>query len=250
MSARCPPAPRRLFPLPMLAAGRAAGTRRCGSRASACTSTSALEVMIWMIFALGYNLLLGYAGLPSFGHGAYFGVGAYAFGLLQQQLLAPNLWVGLAGAVAGRRARRRAGGALHLAPARHLLRAADHRLRPGVLVRRRQVAQRDRRRGRPAQHQAPAGRLRLRSIEPAEQRGALLLLPRASSRWSLLAAVAPGAFAVRPRAARDQAERDARRLRRLQRLALQVAGLHDLGAASPAWPARCSRWRSSRPTRT
>src|SRR6187399_1583360 len=43
----------------------------------------ALEVMIWMIYALGYNLLLGYGGLPSFGHGAFFGVGAYAFGLAQ-----------------------------------------------------------------------------------------------------------------------------------------------------------------------
>ena len=31
----------------------------------------ALEIMIWMMFALGYNLLLGYAGLPSFGHGAF-----------------------------------------------------------------------------------------------------------------------------------------------------------------------------------
>ena len=40
-----------------------------------------VEVMIWIIYALGFNLLLGYAGLPSFGHGAYFGVGAYAFGL-------------------------------------------------------------------------------------------------------------------------------------------------------------------------
>ena len=38
-----------------------------------------------MIYALGYNLLLGYCGLPSFGHGAFFGVGAYAFGLLQKQ---------------------------------------------------------------------------------------------------------------------------------------------------------------------
>lgn len=42
-----------------------------------------VEVMIWIVYALGFNLLLGYAGLPSFGHGAYFGVGAYAFGLAQ-----------------------------------------------------------------------------------------------------------------------------------------------------------------------
>ncbi|MCB1813370.1 MAG: branched-chain amino acid ABC transporter permease, partial [Candidatus Competibacteraceae bacterium] len=30
-----------------------------------------LEVLIWVIFALGFNLLLGYTGLPSFGHGAF-----------------------------------------------------------------------------------------------------------------------------------------------------------------------------------
>ena len=46
----------------------------------------ALEIVVWMTYALGYNLLLGYAGLPSFGHGAFFGVGAYAFGLLQKKL--------------------------------------------------------------------------------------------------------------------------------------------------------------------
>ncbi|HKU47288.1 MAG TPA: branched-chain amino acid ABC transporter permease [Burkholderiales bacterium] len=45
-----------------------------------------VEVMIWVIYALGFNLLLGTAGLPSFGHGAYFGVGAYAFGLAQLHL--------------------------------------------------------------------------------------------------------------------------------------------------------------------
>lgn len=54
----------------------------------------ALEIMIWMMFALGYNLLLGHAGLPSFGHGAYFGVGAYAFGLAQKGVAA-NLWIDL-----------------------------------------------------------------------------------------------------------------------------------------------------------
>jgi branched-chain amino acid transport system permease protein len=64
-----------------------------------------VEVMVWIIFGLGFNLLLGYAGLPSFGHGAYFGVGAYAFGLAQFHLY-PNLWIclaaaTLAGAIAG-----------------------------------------------------------------------------------------------------------------------------------------------------
>ncbi|MBC7918601.1 MAG: branched-chain amino acid ABC transporter permease [Rhodoferax sp.] len=58
----------------------------------------ALEIMIWVLFAFGYNLLLGFTGLPSFGHGAFFGIGAYAFGLLQLKVL-PNLWFDLAGAV-------------------------------------------------------------------------------------------------------------------------------------------------------
>jgi len=64
-----------------------------------------VEVMIWVIYALGFNLLLGTAGLPSFGHGAYFGVGAYAFGLSQIHW-GSGLWVSLgwailAGAIAG-----------------------------------------------------------------------------------------------------------------------------------------------------
>ncbi len=58
----------------------------------------ALEIVIWMLFALAHNLLLGYGGMPSFGHGAYFGVGAYAFGLLQQRADA-GLIGGLLGAV-------------------------------------------------------------------------------------------------------------------------------------------------------
>jgi branched-chain amino acid transport system permease protein len=64
-----------------------------------------VEILIWSIYALAFNLLLGTAGLPSFGHGAYFGVGAYAFGLTQFNAV-PNLWLCLAaallaGAVAG-----------------------------------------------------------------------------------------------------------------------------------------------------
>jgi branched-chain amino acid transport system permease protein len=39
------------------------------------------EVVIWSLFALGFNILLGYTGLPSFGHGAFFGMGAYAAGI-------------------------------------------------------------------------------------------------------------------------------------------------------------------------
>ena len=57
-----------------------------------------IEILIFAIYALAFNLVLGHAGLPSFGHGAFFGLGAYAFGLAQFNLL-PNLWVCLAVAV-------------------------------------------------------------------------------------------------------------------------------------------------------
>ena len=58
----------------------------------------AVEIVIWMIFALGFNMLLGYTGLPSFGHGAFLGIGAYAYGLAQFEIWA-NLWFCLAAAV-------------------------------------------------------------------------------------------------------------------------------------------------------
>ncbi len=51
-----------------------------------------IEIAIWTIYALGFNVLFGYTGLHSFGHGAYLGVGAYAFGLYQH-----NVEVGLVG---------------------------------------------------------------------------------------------------------------------------------------------------------
>ncbi len=42
--------------------------------------------LIAAIAALGFNLLLGYTGLLSFGHSAYFGIGAYAVALAVQHL--------------------------------------------------------------------------------------------------------------------------------------------------------------------
>jgi branched-chain amino acid transport system permease protein len=42
--------------------------------------------MAFAIAALGFNLLLGYTGLLSFGHSAYFGVGAYTVAFIVQRL--------------------------------------------------------------------------------------------------------------------------------------------------------------------
>jgi branched-chain amino acid transport system permease protein len=40
------------------------------------------EICIWALFALSLDLILGYAGIISLGHAAFFGVGAYGAGLL------------------------------------------------------------------------------------------------------------------------------------------------------------------------
>ena len=44
----------------------------------------ATDVVIWALFAISLNLLVGYTGLVSFGHAAYFGIGAYTCGLLMK----------------------------------------------------------------------------------------------------------------------------------------------------------------------
>ena len=50
------------------------------------------EVLIFGIFAMSLDLLLGYTGLVSFGHAAFFGVGAYAAGYLAKELT-PNILI-------------------------------------------------------------------------------------------------------------------------------------------------------------
>jgi len=51
------------------------------------TTTTASEILIYAIAALGFNLLLGYTGLVSFGHGIFFGVAAYAASIIQVKLM-------------------------------------------------------------------------------------------------------------------------------------------------------------------
>ncbi len=52
-------------------------------------STALLDFVIrcaaFGLFATSLNLLVGYGGMISFGHGMFFGLGAYAFGLLMQR---------------------------------------------------------------------------------------------------------------------------------------------------------------------
>ncbi len=85
-------------PLPLVALALILGTAPWWVARIGLYPYLGLEIAIWMIYAQGYNLLLGHSGLPSFGHGAFFGVGAYAFGLLQKNVTG-NLWLDLAAAI-------------------------------------------------------------------------------------------------------------------------------------------------------
>ena len=40
------------------------------------------EILIWGIFAMSLDLLMGYAGMVSFGHSAFFGIGGYVAALM------------------------------------------------------------------------------------------------------------------------------------------------------------------------
>ena len=53
------------------------------------------EILIWGVFAMSLDLLMGYAGLVSFGHSAFFGVGGYVAALLLTKT-APGLLAALA----------------------------------------------------------------------------------------------------------------------------------------------------------
>jgi branched-chain amino acid transport system permease protein len=65
------------------------------------------QAMITGLFVVSLDLMFGYAGIPSFGHAAFFGIGAYTAGILARDwwgdplvgLLAGAVTAGLAGAI-------------------------------------------------------------------------------------------------------------------------------------------------------
>jgi branched-chain amino acid transport system permease protein len=68
------------------------------------------QILIWGLFALSLDLMFGYRGIPSLGHAAFFGIGAYTAGYLGKYgwsepisgLVIAGLAAGLAGLVTGR----------------------------------------------------------------------------------------------------------------------------------------------------
>jgi branched-chain amino acid transport system permease protein len=60
----------------------------------------ATQVLIYGLFTLGFNLLYGYTGLLSFGHAAYWGLGAYGTGIALAKLKLGSLWLALGAGLA------------------------------------------------------------------------------------------------------------------------------------------------------
>ena len=57
-------------------------------------------VLVWASFGLSWNMLSGYTGLVSFGHGLYFCLGAYAAGTLEMLFGTSDMAVMLLAAMA------------------------------------------------------------------------------------------------------------------------------------------------------
>ncbi|MBV9120954.1 MAG: branched-chain amino acid ABC transporter permease [Chloroflexi bacterium] len=53
------------------------------------------EILIFGVFAMSLDVIMGYGGMPSFGHAAFFGLGAYATAILSAKLGIFNLAITL-----------------------------------------------------------------------------------------------------------------------------------------------------------
>jgi branched-chain amino acid transport system permease protein len=58
-------------------------------------SSLVTKMMIFGLFGVSLNLIWGYANIPSFGHAAFFGVGAYTAAVMVIKAGITNFWLGL-----------------------------------------------------------------------------------------------------------------------------------------------------------
>ena len=63
--------------------------------------STASRIWIYALAAMSLNLLVGFAGLVSFGHSAYVGVGAYVVGILAWHQYEETNFLGLPGTLEG-----------------------------------------------------------------------------------------------------------------------------------------------------
>src|SRR5262245_47569475 len=66
-----------------------------GLQALGLSLNTGIAVVVLAIAALGLNLCIGYTGLVSFGHSTWFGIGAYAAGLVQLSWFPGQIWLPL-----------------------------------------------------------------------------------------------------------------------------------------------------------
>jgi branched-chain amino acid transport system permease protein len=53
------------------------------------------EILIWGLLAMSSDILVGYTGMVSFGHSAFFGLGIYGAAAALLSITPPNLWLAL-----------------------------------------------------------------------------------------------------------------------------------------------------------
>jgi branched-chain amino acid transport system permease protein len=53
------------------------------------------EILIWGLLAMSSDILIGYTGMVSFGHSAFFGLGMYGAAAALLSMRPPNLWAAL-----------------------------------------------------------------------------------------------------------------------------------------------------------
>lgn len=58
------------------------------------------QIFIFAIFAMSYDLLLGYTGIVSFGHAMFFGIGAYSTAIFLNRMDETIGWLFISLAVA------------------------------------------------------------------------------------------------------------------------------------------------------
>ena len=63
--------------------------------------STATRLIIFAIGAISLDLLIGYTGLVSFGHAAFFGVGAYVVGILSFHAYEETTFLGFSGTLSG-----------------------------------------------------------------------------------------------------------------------------------------------------
>jgi branched-chain amino acid transport system permease protein len=59
------------------------------------------EILIWGLLAMSSDLLIGYTGMVSFGHSAFFGLGMYGAAAALLLVSPPNLWLAIVFGLAG-----------------------------------------------------------------------------------------------------------------------------------------------------